>query len=121
MRDAIGQVFALQVILIFVMLINGYMAYSVNYTRAFRVKNQIVNIIEEYPSFDQVTLTAPDGKEVRALRVNNYNPETLEYDYKYYTIDVKKVGDPNIGKGLYYSIVPDMDNELTGYEDKTVR
>ena len=79
------------------------------------------NIIEEYPSFDQVTLTAPDGKEVRALRVNNYNPETLEYDYKYYTIDVKKVGDPNIGKGLYYSIVPDMDNELTGYEDKTVR
>ena len=48
MRDAIGQVFALQVILIFVMLINGYMAYSVNYTRAFRVKNQIVNIIEEY-------------------------------------------------------------------------
>ena len=34
MRDAIGQVFALQVILIFVVLINGYMAYSVNYARA---------------------------------------------------------------------------------------
>lgn len=48
MRDAIGQVFALQVILAFVLLINGYMAYSVNYTRAFRVKNQIVNIIEQY-------------------------------------------------------------------------
>ena len=48
MRDAIGQVFALQVILIFVMLINGYMAYSVNYARAFRVKNHIVNIIEQY-------------------------------------------------------------------------
>lgn len=48
MRDAIGQVFALQVILAFVLLINGYMAYSVNYARAFRVKNQIVNIIEQY-------------------------------------------------------------------------
>ena len=48
MRDAIGQVFALQVILGFVLLINGYMAYSVNYTRAFRVKNQIINIIEQY-------------------------------------------------------------------------
>ena len=48
MRDAIGQVFALQIILAFVLLINGYMAYSVNYTRAFRVKNQIVNIIEQY-------------------------------------------------------------------------
>ena len=48
MRDAIGQVFTLQIILAFVLLINGYMAYSVNYTRAFRVKNQIVNIIEQY-------------------------------------------------------------------------
>ena len=48
MRDAIGQVFALQIILAFVLLINGYMAYSVNYTRAFRVKNQIVTFIEQY-------------------------------------------------------------------------
>lgn len=48
MRDAIGQVFALQVILAFVLLINGYMAYSVNYARAFRVKNYIVDTIEEY-------------------------------------------------------------------------
>ena len=48
MRDAIGQVFALQVILAFVILINGYMAYSVNYARAFRIKNQIVDIIEQY-------------------------------------------------------------------------
>lgn len=48
MRDAIGQVFVLQVILAFVLLINGYMAYSVNYARAFRVKNYIVNIIEQY-------------------------------------------------------------------------
>ncbi len=48
MRDAIGQVYIIQIILIFVVLINGYMAYSVNYARAFRVKNQIVNIIEQY-------------------------------------------------------------------------
>ena len=46
MRDAIGQVFTLQIILAFVLLINGYMAYSVNYTRAFRVKNQIVTFID---------------------------------------------------------------------------
>lgn len=48
MRDAIGQVYVLQIILAFVILINGYMAYSVNYARAFRVKNQIVDIIEQY-------------------------------------------------------------------------
>ena len=51
MRDAIGGVFSLQIILVFVILINGYLAYSVNYTRAFRVKNEIINIVEESEGF----------------------------------------------------------------------
>ena len=53
MRDAIGGVFSLQIILIFVILINGYMAYSVNYTRAFRVKNEIINIVEQKEGFTE--------------------------------------------------------------------
>ena len=53
MRDAIGGVFTLQIILVFVLLINGYMAYSVNYTRAFRVKNEIINIIEQKEGFTE--------------------------------------------------------------------
>ena len=57
MRDAIGGVFSLQIILIFVILINGYMAYSVNYTRAFRVKNGIINIVEEREGFSQNSKT----------------------------------------------------------------
>ena len=57
MREAIGQVYTLQIILVFVLLINGYMAYSVNYTRAFRVKNQIINYIEQYEG--------AEGKEVQ--------------------------------------------------------
>ena len=48
MRDAFGSLISIQVILAFVLLINGYLAYSVNYTRAFRVKNGIINIIEQY-------------------------------------------------------------------------
>lgn len=48
MRDAIGGLFSLQIILAFILLVNGYLAYSVNYTRAFRVKNGIVNILEQY-------------------------------------------------------------------------
>ena len=53
MRDAIGGVFTLQIILVFVLLINGYMAYSVNYTRAFRVKNEIINIVEQKEGFTE--------------------------------------------------------------------
>ena len=60
MRDAIGGVFTLQIILVFVLLINGYMAYSVNYTRAFRVKN----IIEQKEGFSEGGTAA---KEISSL------------------------------------------------------
>lgn len=60
MREAIGGVFTLQIILVFVILINGYMAYSVNYTRAFRVKNSIINIIEEREGFSEGSKAAEE-------------------------------------------------------------
>lgn len=69
MRDAIGQVFTLQIILAFVLLINGYMAYSVNYTRAFRVKNQIINYIEQYEN--------PENEDAKA-KINSY-VQTMNY------------------------------------------
>ena len=48
MRDAIGGVFSLQIIVIFMLVVNGYLAFTVNYTKAFRVKNQIIQIIEQH-------------------------------------------------------------------------
>lgn len=60
MRDAIGGVFTLQIVLVLVVLLNGYMAYSVNYTRAFRVKNSIINIIEEQEGFSEGSKAAEE-------------------------------------------------------------
>ena len=82
MRDAIGQVFALQVILAFVLLINGYMAYSVNYTRAFRVKNQIINIIEQYEG--------PENDEGKT-KINQY-VRNMNYDVSNKLIN-EKIGE----------------------------
>ena len=48
MRDAVGGVFSVQTILIFIVLVSGYLAFSINYTRAFRVKNKIIDSIEQY-------------------------------------------------------------------------
>ena len=47
MRDAISGALTLQIILIFMIIINCYLAFSVNYTKAFRVKNEILSIIEK--------------------------------------------------------------------------
>jgi len=46
MRDAIGGTFSIQIILFFLIIINSYLAFSVNYTKAFRIKNNIIAIIE---------------------------------------------------------------------------
>lgn len=79
MRDAIGQVFALQVILAFVILVNGYMAYSVNYTRAFRVKNQIIDIIEQYEGPYNDEALEKINAYIRQTTYNVQNEQMLEY------------------------------------------
>lgn len=48
MRDALGGIVNIQMIIVFLVLINGYLAFSVNYTKAFRVKNKIITAIEQY-------------------------------------------------------------------------
>lgn len=121
MRDAIGQVFALQVILAFVLLINGYMAYSVNYTRAFRVKNQIVNIIEQYegPTDEAMAKIGSyvDGMTYRVPQTlinnfrnryasNNGDGEVICQDgWCYIAHDVRTTGGDGEMNGTYYSVV----------------
>lgn len=118
MRDAIGQVFALQIILAFVLLINGYMAYSVNYTRAFRVKNQIVNIIEQYegPTNDEGMEKINDY--INKMTYNVSNQQMLNYindnpgaecpgynGWCYVAHDVSINDGDGQRNGTYYSVV----------------
>ena len=121
MRDAIGQVFALQVILAFVLLINGYMAYSVNYTRAFRVKNQIVNIIEQYegPTDEAMAKIGSyvDGTTYRVPQtlINNFRNRyasnsddgevSCQDGWCYIAHDVRTTGGDGEMNGTYYSVV----------------
>ncbi len=46
MRESIGGTFLFQIAIVFILLFAGYLALSVNYSRAFKVKNEILNIIE---------------------------------------------------------------------------
>lgn len=47
MKDAIGGLFSIQAIVIFMIVVNCFLAFSVNYTKAFRAKNEIRSIIEK--------------------------------------------------------------------------
>lgn len=46
MRDSIGGTWIMGIFIIFIALFASFMAYSISYTRAFRVKNEIINMIE---------------------------------------------------------------------------
>ncbi len=48
MRESIGGAFLLKLMVVFIVLYNSLLAIAVNYAIAFRVKSQIVNLLEQY-------------------------------------------------------------------------
>lgn len=69
MKEAIGGAMTINIILIFMLIVNAYLAFSVNYTKAFRIKNNIVSIIEKNEG-----LTDQAQKQIYTTMVENgYN------------------------------------------------
>ena len=46
MKDAVGGTWLFQIAIVFIILFAGYLALSVNYSKAFKVKNELLSIIE---------------------------------------------------------------------------
>lgn len=83
MKEAIGQVFSLEFIIVFILVLNGYLAFNVNYTKAFRVKNEIRSIIQKN---EGLTSDAMDDiseymTKVNYTQNNGYNDWCLSKGY----------------------------------------
>jgi len=48
MREAIGGTWIMGIVIFFIILFSSYLAISVNYSKAFKVKNGIINILEKH-------------------------------------------------------------------------
>lgn len=48
MSNAFGGLLNIVLIVLFLVLVSGYLAFNVNYTKAFRVKNKIISTYEQY-------------------------------------------------------------------------
>lgn len=81
MREAIGGTWLLGFVVLFIVLFSAYLAISINYTKAFRVKNQIINIIEENEGF---TMSVGDvsGKPLDQLQDSSITEEKVYYYLK---------------------------------------
>lgn len=94
MRDALGGVVNIQFILIFIVLVSGYLAFSVNYTKAFRAKNKIIDVYESYEG----NLKNPGAEEKISsyLKKIGYRPAT-----QYVTAANAECDNCDCSSGLY--------------------
>lgn len=58
MREAIGGTWIFTIVIVFIVLFSSYLAISVNYSKAFKVKNEIINLIEQNEGMSADTQSA---------------------------------------------------------------
>ena len=47
MRESFGGVFIIKFLMVFIVFYISFMAIAINYAKVFRIKNQVINIIEQ--------------------------------------------------------------------------
>ena len=102
MRESIGGLWLFSIVVTFIVLFVSFLAYSISYTRAFKVKNEIINYIERAEGFT---------KSDRDIRSITYE-ELSAMDNP--TVDIQAyVQIQNIGYN--YSIADQVDCSQYGY------
>ena len=81
MRDAIGGSVTIVIIVVFIVFALGYLAFNVNYTKAFRMKDKIVTLYDDY-----------DG--------NCRNNSKCQEEIKKYAKQIGYTADPGIGNQM---------------------
>lgn len=72
MREAIGGTWIFQIVIFFILLFTGYMCLSINHSKAFNVKNEIVKAIEREEGSSLVRDDPAIKKIVEYLKKTSY-------------------------------------------------
>lgn len=107
MREAIGGTWLTQLIIIFMLLFVAFLALSLNYTKAFKVKNELLTIIEKY---EGVTNNQNGTIAVmnNYLKANNYgttkNCPVGDGSYGVPSLDSTVIKEAQKGQKYYYCV-----------------
>ena len=79
MRDAFGGAFMIKLLIVFIVIYVSFTAIALNYAKAFKVKNKVIQYIEDNEISDINNMTAKEKAEF-----NRYIDETIieKMDYK---------------------------------------
>lgn len=103
MKEAVGSTQLLRIVLIFLAVYIMFMATIINYTTTFRVKNQIVTIIERQEGFDE------DAVNSYLLNTARYTSHEGSYGPNGKKYDVEKI---STERGPYYVVTTYVNFEL---------
>lgn len=80
MKDAFGGILNLVFITVFLVLVSGILGLTVNYTKAFKMKNAVITGIEQYEGygcFDSKKDTACQQKITEYAKSIGYHPVSI--------------------------------------------
>lgn len=80
MRDAFGGIMNIFFIAVFLVIVSGVLAFTVNYSKAFRMKNEIISDIEQFEAskscFDDSKKGHCKEKIIEYAKSIGYSPKT---------------------------------------------
>lgn len=130
MRDSFGGVFTTNFLLVFIFIYVSFTAVSLNYAKAYRVKNSVIDFIEEneiislsdtsfYDKLDKLNLILENAKYNKECNDGNgpvTNADGTSIGYCYEGIIIlqdrdEKITDTNV-KNRYYQVIAYADWDL---------
>ena len=115
MREAVGGTWIFTIVIVFIVLFSSYLAISINYSKAFRVKNGIINIIEQNEGMNSKARTkiaeylkgygynvygkCPSNSDIK---YTGYEPSLNKTSYKYCV--AKKTSNSDNFEKTYYTV-----------------
>ena len=81
MREAIGATWIFGIVIVFIVVFTGYLAFSVNYAKAFAMKDSIIDIIEKHNGPGGITGEDHTSESAPGLVLNEVNEKMQVINY----------------------------------------
>lgn len=124
MQEAFGGILNIVFVAIFLVIVSGVLAFTVSYTKAFKMKNIVISAIEEYEDAQCMnpnkSITACRSKIKREASNIGYSPTKLNCPSDFTKIDglfcVKKMTAHN-KKYYVYRVITQVDLDIPIIQD----
>ena len=120
MREAIGGTWLFGIVILFIALFASFLAYSISYTRAFNIKNEIINLIERNEGYTSCTRGQTDedqNGDKGSCDVKNMTNEELAANKSVEAQAYYKI----IKAGYNYSAGETIDCRSVGHDDQQAK